>query len=106
MGLKENIKNRRLELNLTLGEVAKYLNISKPTIQRYESGVINNIPFDKVEQLAVILQTTPSVLMGWHNLQLTEDEQLILKYSKLDEFGKHTVKVLLDMEFNRCKNKQ
>jgi hypothetical protein len=24
------------------------------------------------------------------------------KYNKLDEFGKHTINVVLEMEFNRC----
>ena len=72
MALKENLKKRRFELNLTLEEVAKRLNTSKPTIQRYESGVIDNVPFDKVEQLAEVLQTTPSWLLGWEDVNLSE----------------------------------
>lgn len=104
MGFKENIKNRRLELNLTLKEVSKQLNISKPTLQRYESGVISNIPFDKVEKLAEILDTTPSWLMGWNDIKLTKEENNLLeKYNSLDKMGKHTIDVLLQMEFNRCK---
>jgi transcriptional regulator with XRE-family HTH domain len=53
MEFKENIKNRRLELNLTLDEVSSKLGVSKPTLQRYESGVISNVPFDKIEKLAI-----------------------------------------------------
>jgi transcriptional regulator with XRE-family HTH domain len=109
MGLKENIKNRRLELNLTLEDVSKRLSISKPTLQRYESGVISNIPSDKIEKLAVILETTPSILMGWDenkiktHLQLSEElECLLKKYNSLDNLGKHTVNTVLEMEFNRC----
>ena len=106
MALKENLKKRRFELNLTLEEVAKKLNTSKPTIQRYESGVIDNVPFDKVEQLAEILQTTPSWLLGWEDVNLSAEEKMLLeRYNKLDEFGKHTVNIVLEMEFNRCKNK-
>lgn len=111
MGLKENIKNRRLELNLTLEEVSKKLSISKPTIQRYESGVISNIPSDRIEKLASILETTPALLMGWEeedknlniNPQLTKEEQILLdKYKALDYVGKHTVDTVLEMEFTRC----
>lgn len=109
MGLKENIKNRRLELNLTLDEVSRKLSISKPTLQRYESGVISNIPSDKIEKLAVILETTPSCLMGWEKTnieikpKLTQEEQSLLdKYNSLDYLGKHTVSTVLEMEFNRC----
>jgi len=109
MGLKENIKNRRLELNLTLEDVSKKLSISKPTLQRYESGVISNIPSDKIEKLAAILETTPSCLMGWNEKMpevktlLTEVQQsLINKYDSLDYLGKHTVDTILEMESNRC----
>lgn len=109
MGFKENIKIRRLELNLTLEEVSNELGVSKPTLQRYESGVISNIPFDKAEKLAQILETTPSYLMGWedkHYSELTADQiDFLSKYKMLDSFGKHTVNVILEMEFKR-KNKQ
>jgi len=65
MGLKENIKARRLEKGMTLEDVAKEINVSRQTIQRYESGVISNIPSDKIELIAQALDTTPSKLMGW-----------------------------------------
>jgi transcriptional regulator with XRE-family HTH domain len=109
MNFKENIKIRRLELNLTLEEVSKKLGVSKPTLQRYESGVISNIPFDKVEKLAEILQPTPCCLMGWedkHHSELTVEQiDFFNKYRILDSLGKHTVNVILEMEFKR-KNKQ
>ena len=38
MGLKENIKNKRLEIGLTLEEVSNRIGVKKPTLQRYESG--------------------------------------------------------------------
>lgn len=64
MKLNENIKQRRSELQLTLEEVAKVVGVSRQTIQRYESGVIGSIPSDKIEKLAVALQTTPGYLMS------------------------------------------
>lgn len=109
MALKENLKNKRLELNLTLDDVSKLLSISKPTLQRYESGVISNIPSDKIEKLASILETTPAALMGWEpnetNVKptLTEIEKSLLdNYNKLDYVGKHTVDTVLQMELDRC----
>jgi len=102
MGFKENIKNRRLKLNMTLDEVSNKLGVSKPTLQRYESGVISNVPFDKIERLADILKTTPSYLMGWSNDCLTRDEiELLNKYNSLDDMGKHTISIVLEMELNR-----
>lgn len=109
MGLKENIKNRRILLNLTLEDVSKKLSISKPTLQRYESGVISNIPSDKIEKLAIILETTPSCLMGWEEKKASEKplmpedlKSILEKYNSLDDLGKHTVTTVLEMEFNRC----
>ena len=68
MALKENIKNSRLALNLTLDDVAKIVGVSRQTIQRYESGVIGNIPSDRLEKLAIALHTTPGALMGWNKV--------------------------------------
>ena len=67
MGLKENIKKERLKNDLTLENVAKYLGVSKQTVQKYESGVVANIPSDKIEAMAKLFHTTPAALMGWEN---------------------------------------
>ncbi len=72
MGLKENIKAKRIEKQMTLEELACKVGVSRQTIQRYESGTISNIPSDKIELMAKALETTPAYLMGW------EDEDAIL----------------------------
>ena len=71
MNIGKNIKAKRLEKNFTLEDLAKKVGTSKQTIQRYETGVIANIPSDKIESLANALQTTPAFLMGWEDS--TED---------------------------------
>ena len=65
MSIGKNIKNRRKELDLTQEDIAKRIGVSKQTVQKYESGVIANIPSDKIEMVAEILKTTPAKLMGW-----------------------------------------
>lgn len=65
MAIKDILKNRRIELGLTLEQVAEKVGTSKQTIQRYETGVISNIPSDKIEALATALHTTPQYIMGW-----------------------------------------
>lgn len=65
MSIGQNIKLRRKELDMTLEDVAKELGLSRQTLSRYETGVIGNIPSDKIEALARILCTTPAYLMGW-----------------------------------------
>ncbi|MCT4686061.1 helix-turn-helix domain-containing protein [Vallitalea sp.] len=63
--LGENIKTKRLALDMTLETLANMVGTSRQTVQRYESGVISNIPKEKVEKLALALKTTPASLMGW-----------------------------------------
>lgn len=63
----KRIKKRRLELEYSFQDLANKTNMSKSTLQRYETGAIKNLPLDKLEVLASALQTTPAYLMGWED---------------------------------------
>ena len=63
MAFKEKIKSRRLELGLTLDDVAKIVGVSNATISRWESGVIENQRRDKLVLLAKALQLSPTELI-------------------------------------------
>lgn len=63
--LANNLKRLRKEKKLTLETLAEALGTSKQTIHRYENGIITNIPPEKIQALANILEVTPSQLMGW-----------------------------------------
>lgn len=77
MNIGKILKSRRLELGYTLEEVAKLVGTSKQTIHRYETGIILNIPSDKIVALAKALQTTPAHIMGW------EDQDDIYQYKNV-----------------------
>ena len=63
----KRLKEMRKAKGLTLEKLAAEIGTSKQTVQRYETGIISNIPRDKVEALAKALDTTPAVLMGWQD---------------------------------------
>ena len=42
------IRNRRLELNLTLEEIGNAVGVSKSTVQKWENGFISNMKRDKI----------------------------------------------------------
>lgn len=63
--LKDRLHAARKQAGLTLDEVAKKVGVSRQTIHRYETGIINNVPSDKIEKIALVLNTTPAELMGW-----------------------------------------
>ena len=85
MTIQERIKNRRLELGMTLRDVSIKLGIAESSVSRYETGNIAHMGIDKLKALADVLQTTPSYLMGW-------EEADTIDLSVLDEERK---KILL-----------
>lgn len=93
MGLKENIKQKRLENSMTLEDLANKVGVSRQTIQRYESGIISNIPSDKIELMAEALNTTPADLMGW----TVQDETLSFVDSSLNPTLKESVMVSINV---------
>ena len=67
MDLKDKIRERRLELNLTLEDVARVVGVGKSTVRKWETGYIENMRRDKIAKLAEALHTTPAYLMGWED---------------------------------------
>ena len=118
--LGNRIKNRRLELGLTLKEVAKLVGVASSTIQRYENGSIDNPKLPVLQAIANALNVNPVWLakedapmevnikntnkIKIYEIKKKEEFELINKYNSLDEKGKHTVNTVLDMEYNRCHN--
>lgn len=110
--IQERIKLRRLQLKLTLEDVANALGVNKTTVMRYESESIKKLPTDIVPPLAKVLKCTPQYLMGWENLEnesyiLTDHERKHLEiYRSLDDKGQHTVDTVARMELYRVKHKK
>ena len=99
--IQEKIKARRLELGLSLEDVAKELGVNKTTVMRYESKSIEKMPIDVIPPLAKILKCSPEYLMGWEEESLTEvkiefDDYFPLHYSTNLSAG--TLDELLDSE--------
>lgn len=69
MSIGERIKQRRLELGLTVDQVAERLGKNRATVYRYESNEIENFPTSIIEPLSKVLLTTPASLMGWDELE-------------------------------------
>ena len=67
MTIGQRIKNRRESMHLTQEYIAKRLGVAIQTIYKYENGIVANIPIDKLEKIAMVLETTPSYLMGWES---------------------------------------
>lgn len=82
--LKTIIHNRRVELNLSLEELAKRVGVTRATIYRWESGDITTIKSDKLVALAAALEVTPEHLVGWpENSGVEYSEEFIRALAEL-----------------------
>jgi len=70
----ENMKRRRLELGLSYQNLGDRTGISKSTLQRYETGYIQNVPFSKLKLLAQGLETTVEKLLDWQDYKKSCDD--------------------------------
>lgn len=65
MTIGNRIKSRRIELGLSVDDLAERINKNRATIYRYEKGDIESLPTSILEPLAKALCTTPEYLIGW-----------------------------------------
>ena len=78
MTVGDRIKLRRQELGFSQTEVADKIEVSKQTLYKYENNIVTNIPSNKLELLASLLNTTPSYLMGWNDeITIPDSENII-----------------------------
>ena len=73
MDVKDILKNRRIEKQLTLDDVGHLVGVSAATISRWESGDIANMKRDKIVKLAKALDISPTVIMGWNEIDPSKD---------------------------------
>lgn len=91
MTIGNRIKNLRLQIGLSQSELAEMMGTIKQTIYKYETGVITNIPSDKIEQLAKIFKVSPSYIMGWDDDNSTTN---VINYKKKITLSSHELNVI------------
>lgn len=85
MTIGERLRHLRLQNNLTQEELGNKIGVKKQTIEKYEKGLIKNIPEDKRKQLAQILKVSEPYFLG---LTEIEDENLTRLWGCLNEVGR------------------
>ena len=82
MNAGNRIKSARINKRMTLDELAKRAKTTRQTLSRYETGIIQNIPSDKIEALADILDVTPAYIMGWKEENNIPNPKLTILYKR------------------------
>lgn len=65
MAINDILRNRRLELGMSMKDLAEKVGVSEGTISRWESGKIEDMRRNKIKALADALHLSPSVIMEW-----------------------------------------
>ena len=93
----ERIRQLRIEHQLTQEELGAKVGVQKAAIYKYENGLIVNLKRSTIEKLALVLDTTPTYLMGMED---DESEQttltsaqasLLAIFNELNEEGQSKV---------------
>ena len=71
----ERIRDLRKSKGITQLDMAKLLSTTKQTISKYEKGIVTNIPSDRIEAMARLLDTTPEYILGWNDEETSDVEK-------------------------------
>ena len=74
MEIRDILRNRRLELHLTMKQIADAVGVSEGTVSRWESGDIDNMRRDKIAALSKVLHLDPRVIMGWEGVEESQQQ--------------------------------
>ena len=90
----ERIRQLRIEHQMTQEELGARVGVQKAAIYKYENGLVVNLKRSILEKLAIVLDTTPTYLMGMEdsaqqaNVQLTPQQSTLLAaFDQLNEEG-------------------
>lgn len=101
--LRSRLKARRLFLNYTYQDLANKTGISKSSLQRYETGAIKNLSYDKIFKLSEALEVTPKYFTDLENDYTGEyfhDNKSVVMESRanylthIDEFTEKALKLI------------
>lgn len=100
--LRSRLKERRLFLDMTYQALADKTGISKSTLQRYETGTIKNLAYDKILILSKALDVDPNYFINlstdYTGEQLQNDSLVMENRShylhRIQEFEENALKLL------------
>ena len=75
MDIRDILRNRRIELHLTMKQIADAVGVSEGTVSRWESGDIDNMRRDKIAALSKVLSLDPRVIMGWGAVEESQQQE-------------------------------
>lgn len=94
MTLGDRIRATRESLKLTQEELGRLCDTTKQTIFKYETGIVTNIPLDRLDLLANQLGVSPAYLLGWEDDSMKLPRKLAAlaePFAELNDAGQNKV---------------
>lgn len=99
MNINVYLKQRRLELGMTLSDVAQRVGVNNSTVSRWESGDIKDMKRNTILKYAEALQISPSIIMGWEQPDNSQNNQS--KEAALSDDEKELIEMFRDLGEDR-----
>jgi transcriptional regulator with XRE-family HTH domain len=107
--LSQKLRELREFNNMTQGEVARILNISREAYSKYENNK-RQMNHESLCTLSDLFGVTADYLLGRGEQELfllTNDEKIIIeKYRKIDNRGKQNISAVISVEYDRLDPKK
>ncbi len=79
----KRIHNARKNLDMTMKELGKKVNLHESTIKRYEDGKIKSLDIEKAKEFAKALKVSEEYLLGWESSDEYRNSILIPVYGSI-----------------------
>lgn len=83
----ERIRQLRIEHQMTQEELGAKVGVQKAAIYKYENGLVVNLKRSILEKLALVLDTTPTYLMGMEDAEPAQASLTPAQTALLDNFN-------------------
>lgn len=95
MAIGGRIRKLRESKGMSQSELADKIHVKRQTLYKYENDIITNIPSDKIEEIARVLDSSESFIMRWENVPNPSDTdshmELIELFNSLSDENKKTI---------------
>lgn len=81
----DKIRQLREQLGMTQEALGAKCGTTKQTIFKYETGIVTNIPMDKLEVIAKALDVSPAFLMGWNDSSAPDETTQMMRDPDMKE---------------------
>lgn len=102
MEIKKYLKERRLQLGLTIKQIADAVGVNEATVSRWESGKINSMRRDKIYALSKVLDIDPMIIIGRENEEnrIPTEEEMKIEKIKQDMYESPSMRTVFNIKKN------